>query len=104
MSQTDDILGQFYIAFGHGVGSLRVSRAAAARLRDIYRPVIERDLASRWDEDEFAGQVLERVRAVGRRAAHEATLRADTSVSDDDVSSSALAVSETSKTPWCPPE
>lgn len=103
MSTTDDILGQFYVAFGHGVGSLRVTRAAAARLRETYRPLIEKDLAERWDDDEFAGQVLERMRAVGRKAAHEATLRGDTTVLDEDVALASAAVSETSKTPWCPP-
>lgn len=101
MSLIDDALGQMYVAFGHGVGSMRVSRGAVRALGARYRGILEREAEEHWEE--VAVEVLERMRAVGRLAAQKAAQRGDTAVSESDVSSAAQSVEVTSQTEYCPP-
>lgn len=68
----EDIMGQIYIAFGQGAGNLRVSRKTCAELRKRYYPKIAKAL-DLWDKE--GAQALERVRALGRMIAAEATAR-----------------------------
>ena len=100
MSQIDDIVGQMLVAFGHGIGSVRVPRDTVRALTERYRPTLEKGLADQWDDDGV--QVLERVRATGRLAAQNSVVRGDTKVTQDDFATAAMKVEAESKTPWCP--
>jgi hypothetical protein len=95
------LLGQACIAFGQGTGTLRVTREAVAALRERYDAMVTEDLVERWDT--VAVQVLERVRATGRLAAHLATGAARTAILAEDVKRAAVAVEEESGTEFCPP-
>jgi hypothetical protein len=68
----EEIMGQIYIAFGQGAGSMRVSRKTCAELRKRYYPKIAKAL-DHWDRE--GAQALERVRALGRMIAAEATAK-----------------------------
>ncbi len=100
-SDIEDILGQFYIAFGQGLGSLRVSRRTAAALRERYLMVINSVILEEWDS--IGSEVLERVRAVGRMAAIRAATVGRTYVVPEDFIESSRAVERESETPVCLP-
>lgn len=68
-SNRDEIMGQIYVAFGQGAG-MRVSRKTCSELWDRYYGKIDNAL-SKWDTDGV--QALERIRALGRMMAAEAT-------------------------------
>lgn len=98
----EGIMAQIWVAFGQGTGTTRVSQSATLVLRDIYFDAITPTVVeTRWGDE--AVQVLERIRAIGRLAASQAVLRGDTTVSDEDVRSSATTVQLTSETDLCPP-
>jgi len=101
MSLIDDALGQMYVAFGHGAGSMRVSREAVRALRGRYRGILEREAEKHWEQE--AVEVLERLRAVGRLAAQKAAERGDTIIRVDDFTRAAQSVEVTSQTEYCPP-
>jgi hypothetical protein len=77
----DDILGQFYFAFGQGAGTMRVRREAIAALRRRYRPAIQTSAAV-WPE--AAGNVLSLLTQVGRLAALLATQAGRTAITEAD--------------------
>ena len=54
-SEVEQILGQFFVAFGQGTGSVRVARETVAAIRDQYIGMIEK-YSSSWEDD--AVQVL----------------------------------------------
>lgn len=85
----NDILGQFYFAFGQGAGSMRVQRAAIAALRARYYPAIQRAPAP-WSD--AAPSVLSLVAQVGRLAAFLATQAGRTAISDADFTAARIAV------------
>jgi hypothetical protein len=58
----DPVMGQVLISFGQGTGTIRVSRAGVAVLRQRYGR--RTDVLATWDA--IAPQVLERIRAMGR--------------------------------------
>lgn len=95
------LLGQACVAFGQGTGAMRVSRQAVAALRERYGAVLTAEVVRQWDT--VAVQALERLRAVGRLAAHLATAAARTAIAREDFLRAALAVEEESDTPLCPP-
>jgi hypothetical protein len=98
----EGIMSQIFVAFGQGTGMMRVSHEAVAALHDLYFDAITPDIVStQWATQ--AVQVLERIRALGRLAALKAVTRGDTTVSAEDVSSSAPAVHAQSDTAFCPP-
>jgi len=66
----EDILGQFFVAFGQGAGQMRVRRTAIAALRKRYADPIR---AANVDWDRVAPSVLGLVGQVGRLAALIAT-------------------------------
>lgn len=101
MSLIDDALGQMYVAFGHGAGSMRVSREAVRALSSRYRGILDREAEKHWEQE--AVEVLERIRAVGRLAAQKAVARGDTIVQADDFTSAARTVEAASGTEYCPP-
>ena len=47
-------------------------------------------------------QVLERIRLIGKCAAHSAVLRGDTTISAEDVLEAMIKVQAESDTSWCP--
>ncbi|HEX7181257.1 MAG TPA: hypothetical protein VF756_05400 [Thermoanaerobaculia bacterium] len=95
-------MAQIWVAFGQGTGATRVSQEAAMALHARYFGHIQAvNAPSRWQGEGAA--VLERIRAIGRLAVHNATLRADTVVSADDVLSAAVMVEAKSDTEMCPP-
>ncbi len=85
----EDILGQFYFAFGQGAGTTRVSRAAIAALRTRYLPNIR---AARIDWNEVSGNVLSLVSQVGRLSALLATQAGRTAISEADFTQARVAV------------
>lgn len=97
------IMAQIFVAFGQGTGATRVSQEAAMALHSRYFGQIQIvNAPARWKGEGAA--VLERIRAIGRLAAHNATVRADTVISADDVISAAVMVEATSDTEMCPPK
>jgi hypothetical protein len=96
------VLGQVCAAFGQGTGPLRVSRQAVAALRERYEPLVTPDVLRQWEG--LAVQVLERMRAIGRLAAHHTTRRAQTVIGDEDLLRAARTVEAASATPLCPPQ
>jgi hypothetical protein len=95
------ILGQASVAFGQGTGAIRVSRQAVAAFRERYGAVLTSEVVLRWDA--VAVQALERLRAVGRLAAHLAAADARTVIGREDLLAAAVKVEEESGTPLCPP-
>jgi hypothetical protein len=98
----EEIMAQIYVAFGQGTGILRVSRGACAALAARYGTRIDEDIAALWES--VAVQVLERMRAIGRAAAAEASLAGRTAISGDVVRKAAARVETLSATPLCPPD
>ena len=99
-NEAELILGQMLVAFGAGVGFMRVSRQTVAAFRRGHAE-IARDIISEgaWDEDGV--HLLEHVRAVGRLAANLAVTRGDVGVTEGDLKDAFANVSRTSLTRWC---
>ncbi|MGB2713058.1 MAG: hypothetical protein WBC51_02700 [Vicinamibacterales bacterium] len=97
-SEVEQILGQFFVAFGQGAGCVRVRRETVLAIRDRYIDVIEAE-SHTWEEE--AVQVLERVRTVGRLAALIATERGSSSITREDFVQSTGRIESTSRTRWC---
>ena len=98
----EGIMSQILVAFGQGTGMTRVSHDAATALRTLYFDAIKPEIVgTHWSTE--AVQVLERIRALGRLAASKAVTRGDTTVSAEDVSSSAPTIQTKSDTAFCPP-
>ncbi|HEY8019640.1 MAG TPA: hypothetical protein VIH93_00975 [Thermoanaerobaculia bacterium] len=98
----EGIMAQIMVAFGQGTGATRVSQDAAMQLRTLYFGAItEKIVSDLWETE--AVQALERIRAIGRLAAHRATEAGATRISADDVAASAGRVQKTSETVLCPP-
>lgn len=97
----EEILAQIFVAFGQGTGAIRVQREACAVLAERYGERIDEEILATWDT--VAVQVLERMRAIGRAAAAEATLAGSTAISAATVREAAVRVEQVSATPLCPP-
>jgi len=99
-SEAELILGQMLVAFGAGVGFMRVSRQTVAAFRKGHGK-IARDIISKgaWEEDGV--HLLEHVRAVGRLAANLAVNRGDVGVTEGDLNDALGNASRTSRTRWC---
>lgn len=107
----NDILGQFYCAFGQGAGSIRIQRSTIAALRARYAGPIAGAIAE-WDT--AAPQVLAFMAQVGRLAALLATQAGRTAISASDFTAARRAVEagvhQTAENagklfagPFCPP-
>lgn len=97
----EGIMAQILVAFGQGTGATRVEQSAATMLHSLYFDAITPEIVTiQWETQGV--QVLERIRAIGRLAASQATLRGDTTVRSADVQSSAQTVQATSDTDFCP--
>ena len=77
----EDILGQFYFAFGQGAGAMRVRQEAIAALRRRYYPAIQAS-AGAWPD--MAGNILSLLAQVGRLAALLATQAGRTAITAAD--------------------
>jgi len=97
----EGIMAQIMVAFGQGTGATRVSQEAALQLRTIYFGAITDHLTQVWATE--AVQVLERVRAIGKLAAHQAMTAGATAIGVGEVQASAKAVRQRSLSPFCPP-
>lgn len=97
----EGIMAQIMVAFGQGTGATRVSQEAALQLRTIYYGAITEHLTRIWGTE--AVQVLERVRSIGKLAAHRAMIAGATAISAADLMASAEAVQQVSLSPFCPP-
>jgi hypothetical protein len=101
MANDDDgvnIMDQVFVAFGQGIGSMRVSRSACAALRRRYMPMHERDKKLWADEGD---QALERIRTLGRKMATDATSKGRTDITDEGFSETAQIVEAESATKIC---
>jgi hypothetical protein len=96
----DGVMAQMLVAFGQGTGPVRVSRDACAAFHSRYYGWIDEALLGAWATE--AVQVLERVRAIGRRLAFEASLEGRTAISGATLLAVARAVEEGEDCPWCP--
>jgi hypothetical protein len=97
----DGIMAQIYVAFGQGTGAVRVSQDVCVALRDRYNGLISDAVVGQWDT--LGVQVLERIRALGRLMAANASLAGKTNLAGADVESAARLVESQSSTPLCPP-
>jgi len=97
----EGIMAQIMVAFGQGTGATRVSQEAALQLRTIYYGAITDHLTQTWGIE--AVQVLERVRAIGKLAAHRAMVAGATTIGIRHLEVSAKAVQKVSCSPFCPP-
>lgn len=96
------IMAQIWVAFGQGAGATRASQRAVLALEARYFDHIAKSgIIGTWGTE--AVQVLERIRVIGRVAALNATTRADTTISEADVTAAISAVERESDTSWCPP-
>ncbi|HXO21424.1 MAG TPA: hypothetical protein VOA87_16040 [Thermoanaerobaculia bacterium] len=102
MATADGIMAQVYVAFGQGTGDFTVPEDATQVLHDRYFDKITADVISQW-EATYAVQVLERIRAIGRMAAAQASANGDTEISAALVTTAAERVEETSSTELCGP-
>lgn len=101
MDWKEEAMGQIFVAYGHGTGSLRTSRATVAALRGRYFGQLDTMTEATWEQE--AVEILERIRAIGRLAAQKAIERGDTVVSPTDFDPAASTVEVTSQTEYCPP-
>ena len=97
-SDVEQILGQFFVAFGQGSGCVRVGRETILAIRDQYIDMIAKEYGS-WEEE--AVQVLERVRTVGRLSALIALQRGSSTIERQDFLESTGTVQHRSRTRWC---
>ena len=88
----NDILGQFYCAFGQGAGAIRIRRTAIAALRARYSGPIQNALAE-WERS--APHVLSFVAQVGRLSALLATQAGRTAIGPADFTRARRAVEAT---------
>ena len=95
----DGIMAQVYIAFGQGTGPIRVSQDTCSELHDHFYHRITDQVVDEWDEE--AVQVLERIRAIGRLMAANATIKGQTRIQGDDVVTAAQKVETESETALC---
>jgi hypothetical protein len=99
--QRDAIYHQMLVAFGQGTGSMRVSRSATEALRSRYQGWVDDNVVGQWDA---AGtHVLERLRAIGRKAGSSAAAAGRTMITDADVAPAMTTVESASRTDLCPP-
>jgi hypothetical protein len=96
----DGVMAQMFVAFGQGTGSVRVSRDACAAFHSRYYDWIDEALLAAWGNE--AVQILERVRAIGRSLAFQASLEGQTAIDGSTVLAVARAVEEGESCPWCP--
>ncbi|HVT16220.1 MAG TPA: hypothetical protein VHQ90_08595 [Thermoanaerobaculia bacterium] len=94
-------MSQLLVALGQGTGPIRVSQAACLALRDRYLRHITAELVLSWGSDGV--QVLERIRAIGRLLASNASTAGRTAIAGEDVIPAAQVVERESDTDWCPP-
>ena len=85
----DDVLGQFYFAFGQGAGTMRVRREAIAALRRRYYPPIQ---AGQVPWTDIAGSVLSLLAQVGRLATLLATQAGRTAIGEAEFTQARLMV------------
>jgi hypothetical protein len=97
----EGIMAQIMVAFGQGTGATRVSQEAALQLRTIYYGAITDEVLRVWGTE--AVQMLERVRAVGKLAAHRAMVSGATTIGAEHLRRSAREVGGVSCSPFCPP-
>jgi histone H3/H4 len=81
VSDPEDILGQFFFAFGQGAGTMRVRRGAIAALRQRYQDPIR---AAGGDWDTAAPHVLSLLAQVGRLASLLATQAGRSAIGETD--------------------
>jgi hypothetical protein len=97
----EGIMAQVLVALGQGTGPIRVSQAGCLALRDRYLRRITAEVVSSWGNDGV--QVLERIRAIGRLLANNASTAGRTAIAGEDVIPAARVVERESDTPLCPP-
>lgn len=95
----DGIMAQIYIAFGQGTGPLRVSQDTCSALHARYYDLITDEVVNEWENE--AVQVLERIRAIGRLMAVNATSQGRTRIQGSDVVKAAQTVETESDTALC---
>ena len=88
----DDILGQFFCAFGQGAGSMRIQRSAIAAFRRRYLGPIQ-SAPGPWKA--VSANVLSFVAQVGRFAALLATQAGRTAITGEDFMHARRAVEHT---------
>lgn len=112
LSREHEILYQMFIAFGQGLGCIRVSRSTCAKIHDRFLGFLQQDHCKEriggkedvWGKADHGAQVLERVRAAGRLAAQQAIGRGHTKISDSDFETAVKLVQSPQDCDWCQPK
>jgi hypothetical protein len=94
----EEILGQIYVAFGQGTGTMRVSHSVCSALKGRYARFITDDVKNTLWETEGV-QALERIRALGRLMAVKTSMSGKTVIQDDIFAASAQTIEEESLPP-----
>ncbi len=103
MSYTrEGILAQVFVALGQGTGALRISHSACLALAERYAPRLDDAVLAGWETK--AVQVLERLRAIGRTAAAQASVAGENVLSAGRLTDAARRVESLSMTELCPPD
>jgi len=98
----EGILAQVFVALGQGTGAMRISHSACRALGERYAS--RNDAAARASWETTAVQVLERLRAIGRTAAAQASVAGENVLSVDRLIDAARRVESLSMTDLCPPD
>ncbi len=90
--ELEEVIGQCWVAFGQGTGSLGISRSGVAAGRSLFQRYASQEHIEAWDKD--ALPALEFVRAMGRLAAQLATAEGLTFILEKHFNTAALKVLE----------
>lgn len=101
MPTKEGIMAQVWVAFGQGTGAVPVSEEACLELHALYYNAIDDKVLLSWGT--AGAQVLERIRAIGRKAQMKATEAASNEITAEQVRLSAYDVEYVSDTDMCPP-
>lgn len=100
------ILYQCFVAFGQGTMGFRIPRRTCQELEDflmsrVVDPGRAKELIKNWDHEEYAPQVLERLRALGHTSAHFAAADGSTKIRPEHLRMAIPKVVAESRSTYC---
>lgn len=108
-SREHEILCQMLIAFGQGLGYVRVPRTTSTRIHNQFLKFLRYDHCQKrlngkedvWGQPDHGAQVLERVRAAGKLAGQRAVEAGRTKIDDTDFEQALKEVQAAQDCDWC---
>lgn len=94
------VMAQIHVAFGQGASVLITSPDGTAALESRYAVVPDEEVLAGWDR--IGVQLLERIRAVGRLAFHQACLEGAVAIDARTFLAATETVERAAGCPWCP--